>query len=156
MNPSESLGVDYINLVWVAFASNVDTSDALKISLWSCLISTTFSSGKSTIANGDRHLSVFTKAALFPIFDTVRSLFTIVFTRVWYIGTSVSSNMQHFLVAVDMTCAFSSSYLFFYPSNTLKYVITSSAFLSCVIPCVSSNAVTVACDRTYKISDASR
>ena len=93
MKPYESVVVDYINLVWVAFTSDVDTSDVLRRSLWSCCICSTSSSVKYTITNGDRPLAIFTKSALFPIYDDVQSLFKIVFTKVGYSGTSASLNM---------------------------------------------------------------
>ena len=64
INPSGSVGVDDINLVQVAFASDVDTSDALSRSSWSCCISATSSYVKSTTANVDKPLASFTKAAL--------------------------------------------------------------------------------------------
>ena len=76
MNSSESVGVDAINLVRVSFTSNVDNSDTLIRSLWSYLIIATSSSIKYTTANGDRPLSAFTKAAIFPVSDDVQSLFT--------------------------------------------------------------------------------
>ena len=93
MNTSESVGVDDIKLVSVAFTYDVDTSDTLTRYSWSICISATSSSVKSTIENGDRPLDEFTKAALFTISDDVQYLFTIVFTRVGYSGTSASSNM---------------------------------------------------------------
>ena len=93
MNPSESVGVYAINLVLVDFTSDIDTSDALRRSLWSCCITDTSSSVKYTIANGDRPLTAFTRAALFPISDAVQSLFKILFTKVGYSRTSASSKM---------------------------------------------------------------
>ena len=77
MKPSGYVGVYAVNLVWVSFTSYVDTSDVLSSSLWYCCISATSSSVKSTIANGDRPLSAFTKAALFPISDAFQSLFVL-------------------------------------------------------------------------------
>ena len=65
MNPSESVGVDAINLVQVAFTYYIDTIDALSRFLWSCCISATSYYVKSTIANGDRPIDSFTKAAIF-------------------------------------------------------------------------------------------
>ena len=53
MNTSESVGVDDINLVQVFFTSDVDTSDVLIRSSWSCFISATSYFVKSTITNGD-------------------------------------------------------------------------------------------------------
>ena len=93
MNPSDSIDVDDFSLVRVSFASDVDTSDALSISSWSCCISATFSSVKSSIANGERPLATFTNTSLIPISDAVHYFFKILFTRVGYSGTSVSSNM---------------------------------------------------------------
>ena len=109
MNTSESVGVDDINLVQVAFTSDGDNSDTLSSSLWYCCISTTPSSIKSTIGNGDRSLTAFTKSDLFLIYDAIQSLFTIVFTKVGYSRTSASSNMYHFSIDVAMTCALSFS-----------------------------------------------
>ena len=71
MNTYDYIGVDAINLVRVDFNSDVDTSDTLSRSSWSCCISATFSYVKFTIANGDRPLAEFTKAALFTISDAV-------------------------------------------------------------------------------------
>ena len=91
INPSGSVGFYTINLVWVSFTSNVDNSDALRRSSWSCFISAMSYSVKPTIANGDRPLDAFTKAALLLISDAVQYLFTVVFTNVGYSGTSASS-----------------------------------------------------------------
>ena len=93
MNPSESVGVDAIKLVQVAFTYDVDNSEAFKRSSRYCCISATSSSINSTTANVYRPLSAFTKTSLFPIYDSIQSLFTIVFTRVGYSGTSASTNM---------------------------------------------------------------
>ena len=90
MNPSESIGIDAINLVQVALISDVDTSDAFIRYLWYCCISAMPSSIKSTIANGDMNLAALTKASLFPISGSVQSLFKIVFTKVGYSRTSAS------------------------------------------------------------------
>ena len=110
MDTSESVGVDYINLVCVAFTYDVDTSDALIRSLCYCCISSTSSFVKSTIVNGDRPLAAFTKSDLFPISDAVQSIFTLVFTKVGYIGTSASSKMQHLFIYVATTCDLSFLY----------------------------------------------
>ena len=110
MNISESVGVDDIKLVQFYFTSDVDTSDSLGKSLWSCCISATSFSVKSTISNGDRPLAAFTKSDLFPISDAVQSIFTLVFTKVGYIGTSASSKMQHLFISVATTCDLSFLY----------------------------------------------
>ena len=88
MSSSEFIGVDAINLVQVDFTSDVYTADTLSRFSWSCCISANYSSVKSTITNGYMPLAAFTKAALFPIYVAVQSLFTIVFTKVGYIRTS--------------------------------------------------------------------
>ena len=93
MNLSESVGVDATNLVHVALTSNVGTSDTFIRYFWHCCISAMSSSVKYTIVNGDMNLAAFTKATLLPISDAVQSLFTILFTKVGYSGTSVSSKM---------------------------------------------------------------
>ena len=93
MNPSESVGVDAINLLRYNFTSDVDTSDALSRSSWSCCISATSSSVKYSITNGDRPLYEFTKAAIFLISDAVHYLLEFFLTKVEYSGTSVSSKM---------------------------------------------------------------
>ena len=71
MNHYESVGVDAIKLVRVAFTSDVETSYALIRYLWYCCISATSSFVKSTITNGGRPLAVFTKAFLFLVFDSI-------------------------------------------------------------------------------------
>ena len=76
MNPSEYVGVDAINLVQVAFTSDVDTSYTPSSSSWSCCISATSSYIKSTIANGDRPLAALTRANLFLVSYAIQSLFT--------------------------------------------------------------------------------
>ena len=93
MNAYKSVDVHAINLVWVDFAFEVDTSYTLIISLWSCCIIATSSSVNSIITNSDRPLAELTKAALFPISDATQSLFTIVITTFGYSGTLASSNM---------------------------------------------------------------
>ena len=90
MNDSESVGVGAIELVQVAFPSNVDTSDMLSRFSPSCFIIITSSSVTSTILNYSWPLSEFTKSAFFPISDAVQSLFAIVLNRVGYSGTSTS------------------------------------------------------------------
>ena len=128
-------------------------------------------------------LSSFTKAALFLISYAVQYLFTRVFTKFGYSGTSASSNMWHVLIAVAMTCAFSFSPLCFtnkslynlgkfsspavlssphicfiicfHPPDTMNYVLTSYVLIYCVISCVSPTAVIVVCARSSWIANAS-
>ena len=131
MKPSESVGVDIINLVRVDFTSDVDNSEALSRSLWSCCISATSSYVKSTIANVDRPLAEINKAAIFPISDAVQSLLTIFFTKVGYSRTSASSKMYHLLIAVAMNCALSfSSWCF---SKNSLYRLEFFCLLLCIL-----------------------